>query len=530
MAAPMATVATSPSSSVSVFDLGERTPTNLNVGARNALLRNSAATAEAEILRLRASFHHPAQTTSPPQATAAAEEGAQRANQASPHDLDLSQEHTPVALGETVNRLTQETAVIHETKIAVFKAFCAAFDETAKQFTSGHAFRFAQEFSHGFLQTWENTLHGVQTGPTIAKPSYASMASSGPPPQGSLPPFSTTLAVRNKPQQHPAFSQEQPTPVALPREDLRVFIRLDPDSSSWTRESYTIRTHVAGRLGIDLARVPQASRTKTGWSVRATDIATRNLIIQRQSEWIGDLGAMKAEASQKWYTYIVDNCPRQLLDLQGRPVDQDAAMLDEITSQTGLKPASFRVSRHDNNLLPTKTLIISFLEPTVRRWRLFGSSRIARLITKSPMPTQCENCWDYHSKYGCNRQTHCKLCGKTGHSHESCSAPEQCANCMAPHAADFPICPARPKRIHGTIQRLTKPQRDLVRQNGSRIFRQHNMETVMPAEAPSSSPAPARSSPCIQVATTLNMDDSSPPPSLPASPKKRRLETTTRNL
>jgi hypothetical protein len=76
--------------------------------------------------------------------------------------------------------------------------------------------------------------------------------------------------------------------VAPPRDDLRVFIRSDPDSSSWTRVNYTIRTHVAGRLGIDLARVPQASRTKTGWSVRATDIATRNLIIQRQSEWIGD--------------------------------------------------------------------------------------------------------------------------------------------------------------------------------------------------------------------------------------------------
>lgn len=130
--ATAAMAATSPSSTMSLFDLGERTPTNLNIGARNVLLRNCAATSEAEILRLRDSSRRPAQTTSSLSTTEGAKEGAQRANQTRPQYLDHSQEHLLVTVKETANRLIQESAQIHETKIDVFRAFCAAFDETAK--------------------------------------------------------------------------------------------------------------------------------------------------------------------------------------------------------------------------------------------------------------------------------------------------------------------------------------------------------------------------------------------------------------
>ena len=140
---------------------------------------------------------------------------------------------------------------------------------------------------------------------------------------------------------------------------------------------------------------------------------------------------------------MVDDCPRRLFDLQGGAVDQDAATLAEVTSQTGLKPVSIRPTRKDSDHLPTKTLLVSFLEPAPRRWRLFGSSKLARFLYKSPLPAQCENCWDFHSKYGCNRVSHYKRCGKTGHSHESCSTPEQCANCLAP-----PL-PTSPSVQHG---------------------------------------------------------------------------------
>ncbi|KID81211.1 Endonuclease/exonuclease/phosphatase [Metarhizium guizhouense ARSEF 977] len=473
----MATATTSPMSGPRLFDLGDRTPANLNQVARDHILRNSQATAKAEIQRLRRDFRHPAVPSSLPINTthfiAAATEGAQQANQPTAQNLDSTNENPPVTIAETANRLALETAQIHDTKIAAF--------------------------SQSFLEFWDSALNGAASKPTLSKPSYAAVATSGlAAAPASRPPFPAAQVNRQYQQEFPARHQEQPTPPAPPRVDLRVFIRLNEDSLSWDRESYAIRTYIAGRLGIELGRVPQASRTKTGWAVRTADLTTRDLLIQRQSDWIDELGAIKAEASQKWYTYIVDDCPRHLYDLQGQPVDQEAATLEEITSQTGLEPVSVRPTRSDSDQLPTKSLLVSFLEPTKRRWRLFGCSRLARPIIKAPLLSQCENCWDYHSKYGCNREAHCKRCGKTGHGHEECSAPEQCVNCLAPHAADFPICPARPKRIHGAIQRLTKPQRDLVRQNGASLFRQHNMEIVAPAEATPSSPYPPISSPSMR--------------------------------
>lgn len=60
------------------FDLGLRTPINLNVAARNALLRDSAGTAESEILAIRGLSRRPAVASSPPNPNAAAAEGAHR--------------------------------------------------------------------------------------------------------------------------------------------------------------------------------------------------------------------------------------------------------------------------------------------------------------------------------------------------------------------------------------------------------------------------------------------------------------------
>ncbi|KID83792.1 reverse transcriptase [Metarhizium guizhouense ARSEF 977] len=202
----------------------------------------------------------------------------------------------------------------------------------------------------------------------------------------------------------------------------------------------------ARRLGLN--RIPQVLQVNTRWAIRAADKLTRDLLVERQTEWADDLGATAVETSQKWYTYAVDNCPRRFTDLYGNELNYDAAFRDEINSQTGLTPVSIRVPRRDNEQLPYKTLIISFLEPTKRPWSLFGTSRVARHIERTNPPRQCENCWDCHTRHACNRQTRCKRCGKTNHDNESCTAAEQCANCLGPHTADLATCPARPKRAY----------------------------------------------------------------------------------
>ncbi|PON11103.1 hypothetical protein C2W62_46585, partial [Candidatus Entotheonella serta] len=259
-------------------------------------------------------------------------------------------------------------------------------------------------------------------------------------------------------------------------------VRLDAEAPARNCESYAIRTHIAAKAGIDLHQIPAAFPVNSGWAIRTADATTRDLIVQRQSEWAEDLSAKSVEVNQKWYTYVVSHCPRRLTDLQGNEADYDAAVKDEIACQTGLTPVSIRPSRHDSNDLPNKTLIVSFLEPTQKPWRLFGSSRLARYIVKPLAPRQCDKCWDFHARHSCDRLPSCKRCGKAGHDDSSCAAPEQCGNCLGPHAADFLKCPARPIRSHGVFRRLTKEENTRVRGMGAQLSAQLRQSTAQ-AEA-----------------------------------------------
>lgn len=110
-------------------------------------------------------------------------------------------------------------------------------------------------------------------------------------------------------------------------------MRLLTDAPARDQNSYTIRTHIACKVGIDLHQVPAAFKVNSGWAIRTSDATIRDLIVQRQSEWSEDMDATAVEISQKWYTYAVASCPRRLTDLQGNEMDYDAAVKDEIACQ-----------------------------------------------------------------------------------------------------------------------------------------------------------------------------------------------------
>ena len=67
--------------------------------------------------------------------------------------------------------------------------------------------------------------------------------------------------------------------------------------------------------------------------------------------------------------------------------------------------------------------------------------------------------------------------------------PEQCANCLGPHAADQAACPARPKRDHGLL--VPREQGAMIRQMGSRLFQQRQaaQRRQQSQTEPSSQPA-----------------------------------------
>ncbi|KJZ70858.1 hypothetical protein HIM_09772 [Hirsutella minnesotensis 3608] len=330
-------------------------------------------------------------------------------------------ERAPISITEAVEKIARDQTAAHDARLAVLRALSEAFEQATRQFTSDAENSIAKQAATKFLNFWNQSLTDLGEPP---KPTYSSVLASGRKPKGQLP--VTAPAPLQRKQQTAIRLQERP-PVAPPKEDLGVFVRLDADA----RHETTKDTQSGPTSPLESALTCAASRR-----------------------------------------------PSRLTDLRGVEINYEEAVKEETTCQTGLKPISVRPSRHDSGGMPTKTLIVSFMEPAQRPWRLFGASRLARYIDKPSIPSQCDKCWDFHARHSCDRTARCRRCGKTDHRGQECAALEQCANCLGPHCADEPKCPARPKRAHGMVRRLTREERRLVRQAGAQLFAQQRMQTT----------------------------------------------------
>ncbi|UNI15368.1 hypothetical protein JDV02_001905 [Purpureocillium takamizusanense] len=332
------------------FDLDNHVPLVFADRARAAQLQNSSPVVDRPI-GVSPAPRRSARTPSSPLlrlSNTAATEGAQSAF--APYRPSLEPILEPVSIVEGANRVAQEQTDAYNAKLAVFQAFCESFDHAAKQFTSGIEYSFANQFATSFLDFWRQSLSML---PLATAPTYSSVAAGRSPLQPSGGHATPSFAAPPPAPQQTADQRLHGRPVpAPPKEDLRVFVRLDAEAPARKFESYAIRTHIAAKVGIDLHQIPAAFPVNSGWALRTTDTTTRDLIVQCQEEWAQDLGANTVETSRKWYTYVVANCPRRLTDLQGNEADYDEAVRGEITCQTGLSPVSIRPSRHDSNDLP----------------------------------------------------------------------------------------------------------------------------------------------------------------------------------
>ncbi|KAH7110230.1 hypothetical protein B0J13DRAFT_405465, partial [Dactylonectria estremocensis] len=179
----------------------------------------------------------------------------------------------------------------HNAKLKVFQAFCAKFEEAAKQFTTGLEREFAQNFANSFLDSWNQALSDAKSAPV---PTYSTVAASPPAANNSL-----TRQHQHHQQQTPPHRQGQPTACAPPRVDLRVFILLDAEAPARTHKDYAIRAHISRKLGVDPHKIPRVFQVRSGWAVLTADITTRDLLVQRQAEWANDLGAAAIETSKE---------------------------------------------------------------------------------------------------------------------------------------------------------------------------------------------------------------------------------------
>ncbi|KAG7404221.1 hypothetical protein Forpe1208_v016015 [Fusarium oxysporum f. sp. rapae] len=175
------------------FDLGIHTPANLNRGARTALLQNSPAVVNGPV-GVPPAHGRMAQTPSSPLkaiSTAAATEGAQIAHPDSSPDPTLIAVQQPVSTFEVATKLARDRVEEYNAKLKVFQAFCAKFEEAAKQFTTGPERGFAQKFADSFLDSWNQALTYAESAPA---PTTDSAIAASPP--------AANIALAHQPRYH----------------------------------------------------------------------------------------------------------------------------------------------------------------------------------------------------------------------------------------------------------------------------------------------------------------------------------------
>jgi hypothetical protein len=413
---------------------------------------------------------------------------------------------TTITEAPAASALAQAEAIVkaqraaQDEKIKILRAVTTAIDAVTAKFRTKSAAALLQELTADVLKHWEvKVFNGIPGKPRAAPvlPTYAAALKNNLPPS---PPASN--------------STRQPIPPTLgstrpnfvPPDDLRVYARLDENSPAWRHTSYSIRKAVAEALSIDQSKLPMISRTRTGWSIRAADITTRDLLITKKGSWDQLIGAVTVEKHETWYTYIVEGCPQKIYQFDGNAVPVTEAAKEDAIFQTGQTPVRVTPSRHNVITQHDCTILVSFTTPVQRKFQLFGCSKYARLVVKTPPPNQCEICWGYHSRYSCGRNARCRQCGKNGHGEERCQGMPQCVNCLGPHTADNETCQARPRRKNGRLIGLTAREKAAVRALGAQAFRNTHAERfVSPDDNRTPAPQPT---PCPRPRLTVEAPDS----------------------
>ncbi|XP_044718802.1 Endonuclease/exonuclease/phosphatase [Hirsutella rhossiliensis] len=202
-----------------------------------------------------------------------------------------------------------------------------------------------------------------------------------------------------------------------------------------------------------------------------------------RGDWAACLGTEAVEGFQNWHTYTVADCPRQLTDIWGSAVDYGQAIREEIKLQTGVEPVDVHESQETRRgLRPAYRDDDCVIQGGYTEEMATLRHRPISATDHQEPPTYPM----YHSRFICDQKPACRRCGGKDHHGDDCDRPERCANCFGPFQEDHKQCPARPRRSHGQLVRLSKIEKHAVRKMGSRLYRQTNME--LERLAPTTSP------------------------------------------
>lgn len=250
--------------------------------------------------------------------------------------------------------------------------------------------------------------------------------------------------------------------------DNRIFVRLPEDHPTRDHHVHAIKTALVNKLGLEGPTVKTIQKVKSGLAIVLTDGKHADQLLEKAQTITAIIGG-KVEKAEEWFTYVVDHVPRTLTSLDGKSWDVTEEMArEEVQLITGLVPTKLTWSKKTlTNPMPSGTIVAHFKQST-NPFRMFGTSSLARLVTKSPKPTQCPKCWAFHDTRLCNSEQRCNQCSAFGHS--SCEKPYRCINCKGPHAANEPRCPARPTVKFGNLIHPTQAHLKRIRQAGHKAW------------------------------------------------------------
>ena len=209
--------------------------------------------------------------------------------------------------------------------------------------------------------------------------------------------------------------------------------------------------------------------TKTGYA--ATVQGSAPDFAERAQEAAARIGA-QARAATPTYGYVVARVPTTLRELTGGVTRVTEAMIaDEAAIATKRKVLRAAWSRHSPEGGLERAAVIFFTERPVKEFRLFSTSAPSRPINRVATVTQCPRCWRFHAERSCRFGHRCRLCGD-GRAEHPCPGAEKprCANCLAPHEANWPRCPLRPvPQRDGSLTRPGVEQRAEIRRAGANL-------------------------------------------------------------
>ena len=214
--------------------------------------------------------------------------------------------------------------------------------------------------------------------------------------------------------------------------------------------------------------IAKVQPVKTGYAITPKDLTARKLLLSERVASLAEGGRLEEETEH--FQVVVGRIPKRLYAGEWREttlgdVSKEAELI------TGAKPLDAKWSLHQRDGANTIDAVITFPKVINRPFQLFGESAPSRPARSKAGPVQCERCHAYHDTRACRSAARCVNCGSQKENHP-CRV--QCTNCLGPHPADYPQCPARPVRAGGSFTKLPKASLEEIRKAGQMAFRKAN--------------------------------------------------------